>query len=451
MQGWIAYYGSLAGVELPAQVRQRAEAIEACRAQQVQDRSLGDAGEVHVSDAPGPGPVAPGQAMWLQAAQALVAAQEGITLDAVRSSVALDVAMDDAWWLELGERLAAFDGGAVAECLARAGRFADAADAALLRPPVPGDTTRVRAAEAVDAVELPRLAPAPADAQRLIDLLGGAEHAVVRDIKTERGIDRQRLLTPLVADLVRQHLGGDMWLGVYPLRANGTVRFAAVRVVSKAKARGGRPLATEPTAGAVKHCALAIVGEARRIGLDVMVSEEPGRGYVVWVPVAQPVTAARAKALATLLVQSTAGSEEVTREVIPAQEVTKPDKPGTPVMLPLGLDPRTGERAWLCEPDLTRSLDPCALLRAFVANAPERVAEALGVQRKLPLPVRPTPEGSAVAADAGEGGRTPWRWRRRRFGSLRARRICTRAAPCYGISSTRRCAGTAWRVAQNTS
>jgi hypothetical protein len=69
----------------------------------------------------------------------------------------------------------------------------------------------------------------------------------------------------------------------------------------------------------------------------------------------------------------------ITREIVPAQDVVKPDKPGTPAMLPLGVDPRTGERAWLCGEDLAADLEPSERLGAIVPCETESVRSALGL------------------------------------------------------------------------
>lgn len=284
------------------------------------------------------------------------------------------------------------------------GRFGDAGEAERIERPAHLTTTterapRGRAVEVLeDAREAPRFHPEAGDAERLLDVFGGAEHVWLRDVKVADKVERQRVTQPLGVEQARAHLAGTFWLGVYPLRANHSVRFAAVRVVTAAKSRGG---VGRTGISAAAHDDAAKIGAAvEALGLHPLHSLEPGRARVVWVLFAQAVAAARARALLTLaLHRAGAAPSDVSRELLPAQDTAKPDKPGTGVLLPLGRDPRSGERAWFCEPAGEPVLDACAWLRAATLEAPETVAEVLGVKKRLPTlqPKPPAPPAVTTA------------------------------------------------------
>ncbi|MFO0651471.1 MAG: hypothetical protein U0326_34935 [Polyangiales bacterium] len=301
--------------------------------------------------------------------------------------------MPVASWEPLASALGRFDGAAVAEVLASLGRFGEAGEAATIaRPPEPV-ATRASGARVVreDSHEPQRFSPEPRDADRLLDLFGGCEGAYLRDAKIGERVERERVMRAAGAEQARAHLSGAYWLGVYPLRGNHTVRFGAVRVVVAGRARQGLGRAQLPEV--VDVDARRVADAVRAHGLEPVHSVEPGRARVVWVLFAEAIAAARARTLLALVLDR-AGSADpsITREVLPAQDSTRPDKPGTGVLLPLGLDPRTGERAWLCDDDLAPVIDPCAYLRSLKGAAAERVAAAVGITPKLPpLGAKPPP------------------------------------------------------------
>lgn len=167
---------------------------------------------------------------------------------------------EDAW-TELAAALARFDGRTVAEQLATLGRFGDAGEAEAIERPThlapTHDRPRGLAVTVEDSEERPRFVPETGDAQRLLDLFGGASHAYMRDVKVGERTERQRMMQPLSLEQSKAHLAGTYWLGVYPLRENHSVYFAAVRVVESSKNRADKTRASIPQ---------AVTDDARRVG-----------------------------------------------------------------------------------------------------------------------------------------------------------------------------------------
>lgn len=317
-------------------------------------------------------------------------------LAAVDAALADELGIGTDAAVSLAESLRRFDGGAAAEALARLGRYEDADAVVALSPPdglhapAPGPP-RGLPVEPAEVTEAPRLDPLPEDRERLFALFGGAEHTFLRDVSVGERIERQRVNVAPTVEHVRAHLDGAFWMGVYPLRANNSTRWAAFRVVVAARAR--REFRSAALHDAVIADGRALLAALASMELTPAISVEPGRALVRWVLFAEAVTAARARSLLALASQR-AGSPDpaVTREVFPVQEVVKPDKPGSAMLLPLGRDPRSGERAWFLDASLAPSPDACGYLRAIAPASAEAVAEALGVRPRGALPVKATAE-----------------------------------------------------------
>ncbi len=154
----------------------------------------------------------------------------------------------------------------------------------------------------------------------------------------------------------------------------------------------------------MSEAAIRLAAQLSDCGLHPLVYTEPKRGYVVAYSLLQSVGAARARAFAAWLVHRLGRvPSSVTCELIPAQESTRPDKPGTAALLPLGIDPRSGQRSWLLGLDLEPLLDPARALQDHPSGEPQRLAEALGAKR-APQPASPV---SPLAPETIPSARTP--------------------------------------------
>ena len=379
LHGWLGYYGSLAGVELPEAVRARANELEANRA----EASQLDAGVLQSENA---APVAgdsepaarpPEQSRWGRAAIQLAEARGTATEAGVVEKIRNEIGFDAVGWAELADALARFDGPEAAEILARARRYADADEAAEIAAPALRPAREPSPTASDDGTEQPRLDPHSGDAQHLIDLFGGAEHVFFRDSRAGDRVRRTRVEEPPTVEHAREHIAGTSWMGVFPLRANNSVRFAALRVVQAAKARQVPGKGADVARDVGEH-AKALVRRLSEAGLSPIISLEPARGYTVWVLFAEPIGGARARALLRSVCERTGPpGASVWRELIPAQDVAKRDKPGTGILWPLGLDPRTSQRAWFCDAALHPVLDQSGFLRDLVGEEGEHVVAAL--------------------------------------------------------------------------
>ncbi len=405
LHGWLSYYGSLAGVDLPKAVRARADALEEerveARIERANDATVhgqeGDGSEAQGGEASKGAPTAEPRptSTWEQAAILLADAGGAPDEKALHETVRQRLRIEAAGWPELADALVRFDGPGAAELLARAGRFGDATEAVELRPrPSPrGGAAGESSADLRDSEERRRFEPRSGDAERLLELFGGAEHTFLRESRIGDRIERERVHAPPTVEHARAHLAGAWWMGTYPLRANNSVRWACIRIVSAARARKVAAKGVGVIPASVAEDVRRLTAALRDLAAPPILSVEPGRGYVLWVLMAEPVGAARARTLLQMAcVAAGASGPEVTRELVPAQDVAKADKPGTPALLPLGVDPRSGQRAWPCDDTLEAVRDPIGWLHAIVPLPSATLAAAVASRRL----------GAAVAPGATE-------------------------------------------------
>ena len=173
---------------------------------------------------------------------------------------------------------------------------------------------------------------------------------------------RHRAFVPVTDDVIRAHLTGSRTVGRYALDAGGRCRF----VVADFDHASWR----EDAAALVRTCRRADVPALPEISRS-------GDGAHVWLFLDAPVPAARARRLATALIERTCREERLLSlsshdRLIPAQDGLSGAGFGSLVALPLQHGPRQLGRSVFVDDDLEPVEDQWAALQATV---PIRAAE----------------------------------------------------------------------------
>lgn len=257
-----------------------------------------------------------------------------------------------------------------------------------------GRLAELRKACAVKGLRLPELEPSnqeeeppgcpvippDPDLVRFLSLFGGREDVYARQWyspqKGEGGYSPVR--QPLTLRELRSHLLGEITLGVYPIRLDGTCLFCAldldIRKEALTEARKSQSVAQ-----LLKRELAATTAELRQFfeqeGLVPIVEDSGYKGRHFWFPLAAPEPAATLVALGRTILHCLAGR---VRDHFALEWFPKASRPGTKglgnlIKLPLGLHRRTGRRSVFLDPEGNPIRDPFAFLR----NAPRLSREAI--------------------------------------------------------------------------
>ena len=157
-----------------------------------------------------------------------------------------------------------------------------------------------------------------------------------------------RELTPLTDDRLAQHLKGEVTLGAYQLREDGSAGWLCLDVD-----------ADEDTELAREHARLMtrlLLGRLHKMGLSPVCEYTGGRGYHIWVFIDGGAPAAFLRRLGDWLVSSVAEDEGayagIHVEVFPKQTALCPGEFGNLVKLPLGIHKKTEHRSIFVRDDL---------------------------------------------------------------------------------------------------
>ena len=207
--------------------------------------------------------------------------------------------------------------------------------------------------------DLARVAnPSDPEVARFLALFAGREDVHARQwFNPRRGTTGYSPVEePMTARHVRQHLFGDLTLGVYPIRLDGTCVFFALDLdLTRAAidhARRG-PAEAAAVRETLRKSVDLVVERVRGLGLDPVVEDSGYKGRHLWFFLERPEPASLLHAVGRLLVRHLGEDLPggIALEFFPRQPRRRGKGLGNLIKLPLGIHRRTGRRAWLLGPD----------------------------------------------------------------------------------------------------
>lgn len=259
----------------------------------------------------------------------------------------------------------------------------------------------------------PVLVPSDADCVTFATLFAGREGVHARQWASATGrTGYSPVREPFTPAVARQHLVGTYTVGIYPVRMDNTVLFAALDIdVGPSSFRPSRDegRAFQDRLRRAHEASLKAVDRAASLDLPVLLEDSGHKGRHVWVLFERPVPAAAARRLATTLATAAEGRDaEVTVEVFPKQSRVAEGGLGNLIKLPLGIHRLTGRRGYLLDPASGRPLErPLDVLAEYPRVSREHLARILeeqeaGIRSERPSlrMVRPEPDPLQEASDS---------------------------------------------------
>jgi hypothetical protein len=277
---------------------------------------------------------------------------------------------------------------------------------------------RVRAALRAEGeeeeAELPPGLPSDADVIRFVHLFSGRENVYARQWAGERGQEGgyTPVREPFTVAAARNHLLGNITVGVYPVRLDNTVTFFAfdidIRKPALARARGS--LAEARRLKEVVHReAERVQTELATLGVIALMEDSGYKGRHLWVFLETPEDASVVRQFGALFQRACpVASPDLQMEFFPKQASAGAGV-GNLIKLPLGIHRRTGRRSRLLGADGTAVPDPFEALRKHPRTSRESLYAAIAALKERALRPEPAPppgpEPSPVGA--GSGPRSP--------------------------------------------
>lgn len=177
----------------------------------------------------------------------------------------------------------------------------------------------------------------------------------------------EEVLSPLLSDIVKKHIGGRETIGTYIQRSNGTVKYMVIDLdVSKGILLQG--VSTECMHEYLKECgeiAAEILKELDHMGLTGYLEQSGYRGYHIWIFFSEWIPVRYANFLSDVIEKRKSQlwrGGKIQVEYFPNKTRIRNDKKGQVIKLPWGIHPKTGQRSFFLDYDFQKISPQVALL-----------------------------------------------------------------------------------------
>lgn len=169
----------------------------------------------------------------------------------------------------------------------------------------------------------------------------------------------EEVLSPLISDVVKRHIGGRETIGTYIQRSNGTVKYMVLDLdISKGILLQGA--GTECMQEYLKECggiAAEILKELNHMGLTGYLEQSGYRGYHIWIFFSEWIPVRYANFLADVIEKRKSQlwrGGRIQVEYFPNKTRIRNDKKGQVIKLPWGIHPKTGQRSFFLDCNLQK-------------------------------------------------------------------------------------------------
>lgn len=252
--------------------------------------------------------------------------------------------------------------------------------------------------------------PSDSDLVRMMQLFSAREGIYARQWWNEGGQGGYSpVREPVTPRVLQNHIFGNITVGVYPVRQDGTSLFFALDLDIGKKAiervRAHPREARDLKSALHVHC-MHLAAFFRESGIEPLLEDSGYKGRHLWVFLKQPETCDVLFRLGVRLGLLLRPDEpDLHLEFFPKQPKVAPTGVGNLIKLPLGIHRRTGRRSAILDAEGLPVREPFRALRAVVPATQQQLYDLIERARKLPLPPdRGRRSGGSAAAAAGTGG-----------------------------------------------
>lgn len=258
--------------------------------------------------------------------------------------------------------------------------------------PVPSQEPLPEAAEGPEPV-----LPTDADLVRFLSCFGGREDVYARQWFNPRDgrSGYAPVREPLTPKVLRQHFLGDITVGVYPIRLDGTCLFAALDLdLTKAALEEARrePQGADQLRSRLRETTTAVSERLRALEMPFLLEDSGYKGHHLWFFPSSPEPAATLHALGRVVLGEIGPllAPGVSAEWFPKAVRPGAEGLGNLIKLPLGIHRRTGRRSCFLGPAFDPLDRPLAALLATPKLNRKAILALLDTHR-LPRPLELAP------------------------------------------------------------
>ena len=157
-------------------------------------------------------------------------------------------------------------------------------------------------------------------------------------------------------NIIKKHLNGEEFVGIYLLRMDNTINFAVIDIdIAKNQFK---TTAQESLSEEARDTAYKIKNFSKKMNIETYIEETGGRGFHCWFFFSSPLKASTARNFLKFIIRHlNNNSSKIEMEIFPKQDKIAKDALGPLIRLPLGIHPLTGRRSFFLNGKRERAKD----------------------------------------------------------------------------------------------
>jgi tetratricopeptide (TPR) repeat protein len=270
----------------------------------------------------------------------------------------------------------------------------------------PPDNDRDPVEEKADS-HVPPL-PEDNDAMLYLTLFQGREGTYARQWVSPTGESGYTpVREPFTLNTAKNHLIGNITVGLYQLRIDNTLLFIAfdIDIPKSMLSQVVSDKRKWDSAVAMVHkTACAIADTCASLEIPAYIEDSGHKGRHVWIFLDEPVQAKTAKNLARFILSKTTGiPPQIHVEVFPKQTFVKEDGLGNLIKIPLGIHKKSGRRSLFLDPEGKPFPRQLSFLKTIRKYSRDILFETLASRRDESLPKADGEEMDSAPFDLDDG------------------------------------------------
>lgn len=182
----------------------------------------------------------------------------------------------------------------------------------------------------------------------------------------------------ITAELIKEHLQGNITLGVYVSRVDNTVNFLVFDIDLKKDPTSKQENSTESKCEGTLEVANRIKEQCKSLEISAYIERTGGKGHHCWVFFSEPLKASLVRDFGKHILKNIGElPKNIDIEIFPKQDNVSQNGLGSLIKLPLGVDKKTGKRSFFVQEESSLGSDQSSFVENIKSFSKEEILKSL--------------------------------------------------------------------------
>ncbi len=197
----------------------------------------------------------------------------------------------------------------------------------------------------------------------------------------------------ITAELIKEHLKGNITIGVYVSRIDNTVNFLAFDIDLKKDSAYKQESSAKSSYEGTLEVASRVKEHCKSLEISAYIERTGGRGHHCWIFFSEPLKASLVRDFGKLILKNIGElPKNVDIEIFPKQDDVSREGLGSLIKLPLGIDKKTGKRSFFVQEEGDLDSDQGSLVENIKSFSRREILKSLKDSQFPPCIISTVPE-----------------------------------------------------------